>query len=264
MTDSQDTWTESDSELYQRLAPVAVPDRAGQMAGLLTLLPFQKDECCRIVEVGCGEGLLAMALLDCFPQARLTALDGSAAMRAQATARLQPWGDRVTIQPFDLAATGWLACVEGAEAVLSSLCLHHLDGPQKQTLFKALSQRLSRRGALLVADLVAPQRPEARQLFAADWDRWTRRQSLAETGSTDLFKTFVETEWNYFYFDDPVDTPSPLFDQLLWLKEAGFEGVDCFWLQAGHAIYGGYKSGAKPGGVSFEQAWESVARALKP
>jgi hypothetical protein len=43
------------------------------------------------------------------------------------------------------------------------------------------------------------------------------------------------------------------------LKEAGFAIVDCFWLQAGHAIFGGYKqvpSGAV--GVGFDDALRSA------
>jgi hypothetical protein len=36
--------------------------------------------------------------------------------------------------------------------------------------------------------------------------------------------------------------PSPLSEQLVWLREAGFASVDCFWLRAGHAVYGGYRA----------------------
>jgi hypothetical protein len=27
----------------------------------------------------------------------------------------------------------------------------------------------------------------------------------------------------------------------MWLKHAGFAGVDCLWLFAGHAVFGGFK-----------------------
>ena len=115
-----------------------------------------------------------------------------------------------------------------------------------------------------MADLVEPQRSEARRLFAAAWDRLAEAQALAHTGSTRLYREFIETEWNYYRFPDPVDRPSPLFDQLAWLKEAGFTVVDCFWLQAGHAIYGGYKgASAKSGsGLTFEAALVSVRKAV--
>jgi tRNA (cmo5U34)-methyltransferase len=256
-------WSESDSRLYQTLAPVAVPARQEQLAALLTLLPFSPADSFRAVELGCGEGILSYALLDCFPQAELIALDGSAAMRALAKARLEPFGARGSVNHFNLAAPDWLLQVKGADCIFSSLCLHHLDRTQKQILFKSLHEKLTSSGVLLIADLVAPQRPEARQLFAATWDRAAKSQSLVETGSTDLFDLFVETEWNYYQFDDPADKPSPLFDQLLWLKEAGFAVVDCFWLQAGHAIYGGYKEQSTPNsGVSFETARQAVDKAL--
>jgi hypothetical protein len=31
-----------------------------------------------------------------------------------------------------------------------------------------------------------------------------------------------------------------LADHLLWLREAGFDAVDCFWRQERHAIVGGF------------------------
>jgi hypothetical protein len=44
--------------------------------------------------------------------------------------------------------------------------------------------------------------------------------------------------------EDHRDQPSPVFHQLLWLQSAGFPVVDCFWMHAGHAIFGGYKAAA--------------------
>jgi hypothetical protein len=38
-----------------------------------------------------------------------------------------------------------------------------------------------------------------------------------------------------------MDKPSGIFEQLRWLAAAGFTAVDAYWLQAGHAIYGGQK-----------------------
>ena len=255
-TDSEAAWNEADTQLYQAMAGVAVPARGEQIAALLTLLPFKPEQSFRAVELGCGPGFLAAALLHCFPQAEMIALDGSPGMRAQAETRLKPFGARARVEPFELASSGWLSQLQGADCVVSSLCLHHLDGPAKQRLFQDICARLSAEGAVLIADLIAPQRPEARELFAATWDRLAEAQSLAETNSGQAFEQFVQAEWNYYHFDDPVDQPSPLFDQLTWLKAAGFAMVDCFWLQAGHAIYGGYKrpAGEATPGVMFETA----------
>lgn len=253
-------WRETDTDLYRQIAPVAVPARAEQIAALLTLLPFRPDEPFRVVELGCGEGRLAAALLSCFAGAEILALDGSAGMRAQAAARL---GQRAEVAPFQLAAAGWRGRLAGADCVLASLSVHHLDGAAKQRLFADIHAGLSTRGVLLLADLVAPQRAEAGRLFAATWDRLAEQQSLAETGSRRRFEQFVAAEWNFYRFPDPVDRPSSLFDQLRWLRESGFAVVDCFWMQAGHAIYGGYKEAASPPGesLSFERALQAARTA---
>ncbi|MCL4297819.1 MAG: methyltransferase [Anaerolineae bacterium] len=258
-------WTEADSRLYQEIAAVAVPAREEQIAALLTLLPFSQADSFRAVELGCGEGFLSHALLNCFPQVQVVALDGSAEMRTQAAARLSAFGARASVEPFDLNSGDWLLHLEGTDCVVSSLVVHHLDGEQKQRLFAAIYERLPSRGALLIADLIQPQRSEAGELFAATWDRSAEAQALAKTGSRHLYEQFVKTEWNYYRFPDPFDKPSPLFEQLTWLKAAGFAVVDCFWLQAGHAIYGGYKSAPddSSGGVSFTTTLRSVQAALR-
>ena len=41
--------------------------------------------------------------------------------------------------------------------------------------------------------------------------------------------------------DGDIDFPSPLADQLDWLRESGFVSVDAWWVRAGHALFGGFK-----------------------
>jgi tRNA (cmo5U34)-methyltransferase len=235
-------WTEDDSRLYQELAAVAVPDREEQMAALLTLLPFGQQNEARLVELGCGEGRLSQAVLDAYPRVAVMALDGSSDMLSQAAERLRPFGSRAQVELFDLSSSDWWPHLEGADAVVSSLAVHHLDGPGKRLLFEATASRLTPRGALLLADLIEPLRPEARELFASAWDQVAESQATKPGGSQRALERFYQTRWNTYRYPDPVDMPSPLFEQLVWLREAGFAYSDCFWLRAGHAIYGGYKS----------------------
>jgi tRNA (cmo5U34)-methyltransferase len=247
--------------LYRELAEVAVPRRTEQAAALLTLLPFAATDGFVAVDMGCGEGALTAALLDAFPRARAVALDGDEAMLAIAGRRLQVYGARVSVERFELGSTEWLVHAEGAGAVLSSLCVHHLDDDGKRGLFRALRARITSPGALLIADLVEPGRPEARALYASAYDRRAHTQSLAAAGGEDLYRRFLEARWNYYRYPDETDRPSRLFDQLRWMEHAGFEDVDCFWLDAGHAIYGGYAS-AGSGGLSPAEAEAAAERAF--
>ena len=234
-------WSAENSEIYRQLASVAVPAREEQMATLLSLLPFGREEAFRVVELASGEGMLSQAILGAFPAVTALALDGEESMRQATAARLQSYGERAQVATFDITDDGWYGLLDGADVVVSSLCVHHLDGVGKRGLFAAVHDRLSARGCLLLADLVLPQRVEVRALFAATWDRSAQERSLAQTGHAALFDLFVRERWNYYRYPDPFDQPSPLFDQLRWLNEAGFAVVDCFWMQAGHAIYGGYR-----------------------
>ena len=254
-------WNEDDSSVYRRLAPVAVPSRVHQLASIATLLPFDSTDDFSIVEIGCGEGILGHTLAELFPSARITELDGSATMREASARRLAPHGDRIRVDSMDLAADEWRVHLEGADAVVSSLVIHHLDGPGKKRLFDDVGRLSSERSALVVADLVEPAGAQAQELFASSWDESARHQAEAG-GQDELFDLFRSTEWNIYRVPDPMDQPSRLVDQLEWLANAGFAKVDCFWLEAGHAIYGGYKPGAGDGHIDYAAALRTAVDAI--
>jgi SAM-dependent methyltransferase len=261
----QDTWSEEDSAQYRDLAAIAVPSRAEQMATLIALVPFDRDARFSAVEIGGGEGILSEALLECFTGATVVAFDGSEQMREAARSRLARFGDRARVAAFDLFAPDWLERIDGAGVVMSSLCIHHFDHGQKRAFFREAASRLAPGGALLIADIVEPQRGVVNQLFAETYDRAAEAESVRLTGGDALYRKLMAAEWNIFRFPDPgVDKPSPLADQLEWLRTAGFAAADCFWMKAGHAVYGGYLAGgADPGEpLSYAQALDSVERAL--
>jgi tRNA (cmo5U34)-methyltransferase len=233
-------WTESDSQIYRDIADVAVPRRQEMLSTLVAAVPFDAERPIKVLELGSGDGRLAEALLTVFPYATLTALDGSESMRREASQRLQRFGDRARVAAFDLAALDWWDRMFGADLVVSSLCLHHLNDAKKQYLYKAAAERLSSGGALLIADLIDPQHPASRRLAADQWDAMARQQAEA-LGAPTLFARFVAERWNHFRFPDADDQPSALFHHLVWLRHAGFSAVDCAWLHAGHAVFGGFK-----------------------
>ena len=263
MTENGPEWSEADSRIYRELAAIAVPRRDEQIAALLTLTPFATDEPFQIVELGCGEGRLGMALLSLFPHARYLGLDGSDSMRRDAGERLRRFGERARIETFDLAASDWLERTRGADLVVSSLAVHHLTSDGKQSLFKAVQERLSKRGALLLADLIEPLRAEARPRFAGSWEHAVGEAAGGRADGEELRRRFTAEQSNYYRYPDPVDRPSGLFEQLLWLREAGFTAVDCFWMQAGHAVYGGFMSDTAGASIEtdrYERAF-AIARA---
>jgi len=255
-------WSEADSETYKKLAQVAVPYRDRQIASLLTLIPFGQEDEFKAVELASGEGWLSESMLRAFPRASVLALDGSEVMRETTAARLAPFDGRVEVAAFDFFSADWLDRIEEADVVLSSLAIHHLDGEDKRTLYQVVAEKLSERGAFLIADIVEPQTSASREVFAAAWDDITRMQSVSRVGDESLYELFKSEQWNHFRTPDPVDKPSPLFEQLMWLKQAGLTGVDCFWMEAGHAIFGGYGPNIGKGHISYSMAHDLVTTVL--
>lgn len=245
-------WSEDASSHFLELGELFVPGRAEQINTLLDLLPALSDEAFTVVELGAGGGRLAQAVLEKYPYCRYIAFDGSKVMREHLARRLISFSNRLEIYPFELAEEAWRHTLPSPlRCVLSSLCIHHLTGSEKRQFFVDMMQSLETGGALLLADLVEPATQRIADLFARQYDEIVREQSIALRGNLSGYEQFSEKKWNYFAYDygsthpDAIDHPSRLSEQLRWLEESGFSSVDCFWMRAGHAIYGGYKPEGK-------------------
>jgi tRNA (cmo5U34)-methyltransferase len=237
------SWDEDDSRGFLALGNFAVPGREEQTAAICDLIPPCGGGS-HLVELCCGEGALARALLERFPAAQVHGYDGSATMLDHARAALAGHGARFTTQQFDLADRSWRGFPWPVTAVVSSLAIHHLDGEGKRRLFADLCAGLAPGGALLIADLVRPASAAGVALAARAWDEAVRRRALEIAGGLEPYERFRRDGWN-FYDDpepDPLDRPSTLLEQLRWLEEAGFVEVDVCWMLAGHAVFGGRKA----------------------
>lgn len=234
------SWSEENSRFFIEYARYVVPEREAQIQTICRLIP-DPGQPFDVLELACGAGVLANAILERFPACTLHGLDGSEEMLNAARQRLALFGARFQPGKFELSADDWRAPGPVFQAVVSSLAIHHLDGRGKARLFRDLYSLIKPGGALLIADVVQPAGQQATAYAADTFDEILRRQSLALDGNLNAYHHFQD--WNLFrYPDDAMDHPSPILDQLKWLEAAGFQQVDVFWMQAGHAIYGGYKS----------------------
>jgi tRNA (cmo5U34)-methyltransferase len=236
-------WGEDESKIFVEYGRAMVPGREEIERTLLDLIPAVPDEPFLGVELGTGSGWLSVAVLREFPKARILGLDGSQEMLRTAAELLGHYGNRAELRRFRLEdLSSWADVLPQAVRVfLSSLVLHHLDGSGKRDLFVRLFDRLEPGGALLFADVMEPRTERARNHFAAAWEEEVRRRSVEIYGDERAHEFFVRERWNIYDHPDPMDKPSTLPEQLRWMEEAGFEGVDVFWTRAGHALLGGYR-----------------------
>jgi tRNA (cmo5U34)-methyltransferase len=239
---STTNWSEDESQTFLDLGRYFVPEREQQIAAFVDLVPGHEWPF-TILELCCGEGLLASALLEHFPTCTVYGFDGSPAMLDHARRHLAQYGDRFRPQLFDLADRSWRTQQRPVHAVVSSLTIHHLDGAEKQQLFRDMTQLLEPGGVLLIADVIAPANRAGVELAAKAWDAAVRRRALEIDGNLDALAYFEREQWNMYRYPDVdgIDKPSRLLDQLKWLEQADFAEVDVFWMQAGHALFGGRK-----------------------
>ena len=240
---SGETWSETDSDHFIDYGAYFVPEREVQLDTICSVIPKPTGPV-HIAELCCGEGLLASALAARFRTATVHALDGSPAMLKATTKRLQQVGSPFDTQLFDLAATDWRRFDWPLHAVVSSLAVHHLDGPGKRRLFADMALSLAPGGVLVICDLVEATTTEGNAIFAAHWDDGVRRRALELDGDTERFEFFKDDGWNYYADPQPdaIDQPSSLLEQLKWMEAAPLTHVDVHWLKAGHAIFSGRRA----------------------
>ena len=242
-SESKKSWVAGATPVFLEHAGLFVPERELQVETICDLIP-DAPAGALVVELCCGEGLLAHAVLLRHPNCRILALDGSPGMLARASARLAEFGSRIELHEFDLARTGWRRFAQPLHAVVSSLTIHHLDAEQKQGLFRDVAAALAPGGAFIIADLIQPRGRLGVAVAARQWDDAVRERSRREHGDLSGLVKFRELKWNCFSGSEPspLDKPSSLPDQLLWLEAAGPAEVDVYWMKAGHAIFGGRKA----------------------
>ncbi len=233
-------WTETDSQTFVDYGRYFVPDRELQIQTICALIPPQPTPF-QVLELCCGEGLLGEAILQSHPQATWFGYDGSLEMLAQTKERLQLYNGRFHTHLFDLAATDWRTQPDTFHAIVSSLAIHHLDSHEKQQLFQDVYRLLASGGVFLVADVVQPTQAQGVKIAAETWDSAVQQRTVVLDGNLHTFDYFRREKWNLYHYPDPMDKPSSLFEQLKWMEQIGFCGVDVYWMKAGHALFGGQK-----------------------
>jgi tRNA (cmo5U34)-methyltransferase len=155
----------------------------------------------RILDLGTGDGrLLALLRTDRHEMLGM-GLDFSDLMLKAADAR---FGDdeRIELVKHDLAEP--LPALRRFDAVVSSMAIHHLEHERKRSLYGEVFELLQPGGVFVNFEHVASP---------------TRRLHLA------FFAAIGEPLEN----EDPSDRLLDVETQLGWLRELGFDDVDCYW-----------------------------------
>jgi ubiquinone/menaquinone biosynthesis C-methylase UbiE len=222
---------------YDAKMEIMHPNRT-KMAEIVCAILHSHDAEITILDLGTGTGFLAARLLQTFPQARIIAVDGAAAMMHQAQARLGAKGKQLIWKTSSFQQLTNANDLPELDAVVSSFALHHLALEEKRRLYQAVHAKLRDSGWFINADILAApdEKIEARYQYLRQLGIQKR---LRERGEE---KSLAEIAAELMALEKKDgDQPLPLDTDLRLLKEARFRVVDCFWKETREAVWGGLK-----------------------
>jgi tRNA (cmo5U34)-methyltransferase len=240
-------WNTSDFALgYDAAAHIVHPHYLAIQDEILRLLDGPLAQGGFVVDLGGGSGRLMERILDRFADARGIVIDQSEPFLALAERRLERFGDRASCILSRLQDDWGVKLSISPVAVVSMSAIHHLEQPEKQSLYQRCYELLKPGGILLNGDEV--RSADDRQYLATltTWAAHMRREMAAGAippSFHDALRGWIDR--NVTQFGRPKksgdDCHETIDSQLGYFRSDGFTQVDCPWRQDLWAILRGVK-----------------------
>jgi ubiquinone/menaquinone biosynthesis C-methylase UbiE len=216
-----------------------IPYANDQIEVMLRLLAASDRPVERFLDLGSGSGLLAIAILAQYPDAKAYLVDFSEPMMDAARDLL---AEDVSLPRFVLADLGdptWVARVTHDapyDAVVSGFAIHHLPHDRKRALYREIFELLAPGAMFVNVEHVSSTTPWVEEQFdAAVIDSLCAYQAQMGMG-----RTKEQVTADYLHREDKAaNVLAPVDEQCQWLVDAGFDDVDCYFKYFELAVFGG-------------------------
>jgi len=215
----------------------AIPLAAMQMDMLLRIVRKTLPRIDRLLDLGCGDGILGRAVLAEYPDAEGVFLDFSEPMIEAARQKAAEQGVRASFIVQDFGARDWTTTVVAPfDLVVSGFAIHHQPDERKQELYQEIFDLLKPGGLFLNQEHVSSKSAWAGQVFDELFvdSLWSHHQKQGGTKTREV----IANEY-YYRPDKAANILAPLDVQCRWLEEIGFVDVDCFVKLFESALFGG-------------------------
>jgi tRNA (cmo5U34)-methyltransferase len=178
-------------------------------------IPFSFSEELNILDLGAGTGLFSWHIFQSYPNANFTLIDVADKMLAIAKKRFADSG-----RQFSFITNDYRKALPKSQSdlIISSLSIHHLNDDEKQRLFKDIYLILKPGGAFINVDQIKAPGDYFQELY---WSTWLKKVRQAGASEQQIHESIRRRK--------EFDEDSTMADQLNWLRNAGFEKVDCLY-----------------------------------
>lgn len=221
----------------------AVPLAIEQIDVVLRLITAARERIETFLNLGCGNGMLAAAILEEQPQARAFLQDWSESALHAARLQLRGVSDQVEFHAADCASPGWVRAAQRLapfDTIISAGGVHALPDERKRAVYGELLGLLKPGGLFVNIEPVSsatrwtesPLEDYAIDAVFGDQLKGSGKKSRAK----------IAREY-YARLAQAGARLAPLEVQCDWLRELGFESVDVYLKVEELAIFGGQKPG---------------------
>ena len=224
MPESQSQWqTEEQAKTFLQGVRGAVPAAQLQLEVMGKIVDSWMPGVSRILDVGCGDGILGRWLLEKFPTAHGTFTDFSDPMLAAARDKLAD-SSRATARKADFSSPSWLDAVADRipfDVVVSGFAIHHQPDARKKALYVEIHSLLSRGGIFLNLEHVASATRSCERLFEDTFVDYLLR--FHGSPKADTARQEIEAAWRNRP-DKKENILAAVDIQCAWLRQIGISG----------------------------------------
>jgi len=219
----------------------AIPMAQEQIGVMMSILRTRKQPTESFMDLGCGDGILGAAILGEYPSARGVLVDFSEPMLEQAYEQLKEYAGQLTFENIDYGDPAWVDRIKAHapfDAIVSGYYIHHQPDTRKRQIYEEVFSLLKPSGWFINIEHVSSAAQLNIDLFE---NHYVMARYVIEQhdGGTRTFDQLAEEYENRP--DKAANILAPTELQCDWLREVGYEEVDCYFRIYELAVFGGRK-----------------------
>jgi SAM-dependent methyltransferase len=217
----------------------AIPLAQEQIGIMMSILKTRPEPIEKFLDLGCGDGILGAAILGTYPESRGVLADFSEPMLEEARGQLKDFSAQLVFENLDYGEPDWVNRMQPHgpfDAIVSGYSIHHQPDARKRPIYDEIFSLLKPGGWFINIEHIAAAAQLTIDLFNNHIIDGRYAIERANGGSktrqeiSDIFMNRPDKDANILL---PVEV------QCEWLREIGYEDVDCYFRVYELAVFGG-------------------------